>query len=1182
MTPTEGGDDKNEPTPRKKTPRELVEMASRLEREEEDNDFFAGVRNFFGSIFPGTVPRKKDTPPKTAPAPVESIDTTVQEQEEEPLQYKSTIAETAATVSEEVPGEVDEPASTVVAPIVEEAAVELTAPIELETSIELEATTAEPVVVAAELAETKDDSPKSVDEEPSKDDVEASPMKVQLPMEEPPTESVAPELADAPIEEKAPTVVASEAPLMETSLEDEEELSDEDLLATIDLAQDRLSEGKIAGLEEFLAATTSPVEAQTPPPRAPKPAVDMETVAEMARRAVEEYERSVTEKEESSPAFVDEKAPAFVRGSKQQDTSKVDSEEVTTDSVEDLPMNQQEVATSKEGAVVQDKPPKPAFVASDDVSGTATAIDWSTYTVTQLKTELETRNLKKSGKKSELIARLEGHANGETTDAPEPIADTVAKIEAEPDNDRKDWSSLRVKDLKEELKARELPVSGKKNDLIARLEEYESSSSIDKTDLSPADTLAAESKDGESNDGGQPLQADSPASPEALDDSDDNSEKVANDAQPKGDRPPRYEDSDYSAMTITQLKDELKARGMPVYGNKSALIDRLRSGNSMAKEPVDSPRKVNDHFSTLQGGSSAVDEFLLDGTSIEYLAAEARTSISSRSAVLDQDGSFESTGNLTLEPALTKHGSNGVGDSNDPADTIRELSSKQLQLNTKQIDQNGLASHAVNGLTKKSIIEVDPCSDVNGEIHIGDFVADKSLFDAPTQNKSPSEQTELISGLSFDEIDTEEQAIEASETVPGPNRTANTSQTVPSSRDNEIDTGDFLIDDYVLEGLATETGDTAPEKPANDVGARTALSNDETDLNDFLIDDAMLKELAKEVETIPKNTANAMETKPDSHDEFDLSDFLIDNAMLEELANESPETTPEEPTSPMEAKSASQSSDDEIDTSDFMMDNSMLQELANEARETMPGMILKTPEHTTEDESIMALGDFSIDSSILDNLAEEARKSASPKTGFDATTATSKGDDVDFFDDDIVLDDFEFDGEKLGDMAELARQTVDIRAVPPASNLIPIRDWGKVPLTELRSELEARGLPTRGTKMSLVAALEVSDLERVDRPNGDADVDEFNLGEIDMDQLSKAARDAELMFEDDDEPSDEALRAIENELESELSSSTSKQNATPSDYESMAVSQLKNELKKRSLRVTGKKIDLIARLKESD
>ena len=93
-----------------------------------------------------------------------------------------------------------------------------------------------------------------------------------------------------------------------------------------------------------------------------------------------------------------------------------------------------------------------------------------------------------------------------------------------------------------------------------------------------------------------------------------------------------------------------------------------------------------------------------------------------------------------------------------------------------------------------------------------------------------------------------------------------------------------------------------------------------------------------------------------------------------------------------------------------------------------------------------------------------------------------------------------------------------------------------------------------------------------------------------------------------DEPSDEALWEIENEmlmgkqsndvqdddtniiLNTESNDDTSISNSVPTNdvippltnYASLAVSQLKDELNRRGLRVTGKKVDLIARLQASD
>ena len=39
------------------------------------------------------------------------------------------------------------------------------------------------------------------------------------------------------------------------------------------------------------------------------------------------------------------------------------------------------------------------------------------------------------------------------------------------------------------------------------------------------------------------------------------------------------EDADYDSMTVPQLKDALKEKGLPVSGKKAELIDRLKGGS---------------------------------------------------------------------------------------------------------------------------------------------------------------------------------------------------------------------------------------------------------------------------------------------------------------------------------------------------------------------------------------------------------------------------------------------------------------------------------------------------------------------------------------------------------------------------------------------------------------------------
>jgi SAP domain len=241
--------------------------------------------------------------------------------------------------------------------------------------------------------------------------------------------------------------------------------------------------------------------------------------------------------------------------------------------------------------------------------------------------------------------------------------------------------------------------------------------------------------------------------------------------------------------------------------------------------------------------------------------------------------------------------------------------------------------------------------------------------------------------------------------------------------------------------------------------------------------------------------------------------------------------------------------------------------------------------------------------------------------------------DLDFFDSgaSLVVDNDEFgldsvddpsenssfDKAGFDDIEELARAAREAVALFEASNSLPsagsttsisslpqtsLRDWSKLTISQLRGEAKMRGLSTLGSKIELISELEAFDLEEMNknRFNDDSDeIDEslddfdFNFDELDLESLGKAAREAVLLFENDDEPSDEALWAIENEIDQEgpISLSAEDLNLTeeplPSaiptiDYASMAVSQLKEELNRRGLRVTGKKLELIARLQASD
>ena len=92
----------------------------------------------------------------------------------------------------------------------------------------------------------------------------------------------------------------------------------------------------------------------------------------------------------------------------------------------------------------------------------AEEIDYSSMTCPQLRALLDSRNIDSSGRKADLIARLE------TSDAAPPSEEMEEEEEVE-----LDWGQMKVVELREHCKARGLDTKGRKSELIARLEEFE-------------------------------------------------------------------------------------------------------------------------------------------------------------------------------------------------------------------------------------------------------------------------------------------------------------------------------------------------------------------------------------------------------------------------------------------------------------------------------------------------------------------------------------------------------------------------------------------------------------------------------------------------------------------------------------------------------------------------------------
>jgi hypothetical protein len=173
--------------------------------------------------------------------------------------------------------------------------------------------------------------------------------------------------------------------------------------------------------------------------------------------------------------------------------------------------------------------------------------EWSEMTVTNIKAALKERDLKMTGKKVDLVARVYAYELELASAVDVAVEEESIQVEADTladsatsSSSREPYSDTTVAELKMELRGKGLKVGGKKTDLIERLQSHTiSSSSLTEEPASPADSVEAE--------------------------------------QPVNNHHMIEVEIDYESRTVQELKKELRGKGLGVGGKKAELIKRLKT-----------------------------------------------------------------------------------------------------------------------------------------------------------------------------------------------------------------------------------------------------------------------------------------------------------------------------------------------------------------------------------------------------------------------------------------------------------------------------------------------------------------------------------------------------------------------------------------------------------------------------
>ncbi|CAK0911472.1 unnamed protein product, partial [Prorocentrum cordatum] len=256
------------------------------------------------------------------------------------------------------------------------------------------------------------------------------------------------------------------------------------------------------------------------------------------------------------------------------------------------------------------------------LQGGADGVAMGRRSVVQLRSSLKALGLSGNGKKEELVARLI-EAIGEEVPAEDAEASQVEEVEEKEEEEEEeveeveeedvDLASLPSDQLKVRLKRLGLPQSGKKADLVARLRE----AAAEEAAQEEGDEAVSEDDGLDSLSGavlkerlkklGLPVSGRKAELVARLREaaSEGEEEVEAEDEVEEGDDDEEQEDEDLDSLRVDELKVRLKRLGLSMSGKKAELVARLREeGTEAVEEDEDEDDEEDEGEVQRAGGGS--------------------------------------------------------------------------------------------------------------------------------------------------------------------------------------------------------------------------------------------------------------------------------------------------------------------------------------------------------------------------------------------------------------------------------------------------------------------------------------------------------------------------------------------------------------------------------------------------